>query len=145
MPLRDEHGAIIGTFGISRDITKLKQTEEALKDAKNNAEEAQKTAEAANRAKSEFLANMSHELRTPLSVILGLAQIMRRNPHIPKEERENLDLMRQSGEHLLTLINSVLDMSKIEAGQISLNETNIDLSHLLNELEEMFSVNRCLF
>jgi PAS domain S-box-containing protein len=138
MPLRDEHGTIIGTFGISRDITKLKQTETALKYAKNKAEEAQKVAEAANRAKSEFLTNMSHELRTPLNVILGLAQIMTRNPHIPDDERENLDLMRHSGEHLLMLINNILDMSKIEAGHISLNERNFDLFRLLDELHEMF-------
>jgi len=133
MPLRDEHGKIIGTFGISRNITKQKQTEEALKHAKD-------AAEAANRAKSEFLANMSHELRTPLNVILGFTQIMARNMYIPDEERENLDIIRRSGEHLLTLINSVLDMSKIEAGHIVLQETNIDLFRLFDELENMFSL-----
>jgi PAS domain S-box-containing protein len=138
MPLRDEHGKIIGTFGVSTDISKLKQTEKALRQAKDIAEEARQVAESANQAKSEFLANMSHELRTPLNVILGLAQIMARNHHISEEERENLDIIRRSGEHLLTLINSVLDMSKIEAGQISINETNIDLFCLLDELEEMF-------
>jgi signal transduction histidine kinase/DNA-binding response OmpR family regulator len=99
---------------------------------------AKEAAEAANRAKSEFLANMSHELRTPLNVILGLAQIMTHHPHIPSAERENLDLMRQSGEHLLMLINNILDMSKIEAGHIGLNERNFDLFRLLHELKEMF-------
>jgi PAS domain S-box-containing protein len=133
MPLRDEHEEIIGTFGISRDITTLKQTEETLKHAKE-------AAEAANRAKSEFLANMNHELRTPLNVILGLTQTMTRNPLIPAEERENLEIIYRSGEHLLTLINNVLDLSKIEAGRVVLQENNINLFRLLDELEEMFSL-----
>lgn len=133
MPLRNEHGEIIGIFGVSRDITELKHTEDALRHAKN-------AAEAANRAKSEFLANMSHELRTPLNVILGLTQIMTRNPQILKEERENLDIIHHSGEHLLMLINNVLDLSKIEAGRIPINESSIDLFRLLDELKEMFAV-----
>jgi PAS domain S-box-containing protein len=133
MPLYNERNAIIGTFGISRDITALKQTEDALRHAKN-------AAEAANRAKSEFLANMNHELRTPLNVILGLTQAMTRNPIIPVEERENLEIIYRSGEHLLTLINSVLDLSKIEAGRMVLQEHNVDLFCLLDELEEMFSL-----
>jgi len=133
MPLRDEHGEIIGTFGISRNITKLKQTEETLKDAKE-------AAEAANRAKSEFLANMNHELRTPLNVILGLTQSMTRNPLIPVEERENIEVIYRSGEHLLMLINNVLDITKIEAERMVLHESNVDLFRLLDELEEMFSL-----
>ena len=146
MPLRDEHGEIIGIFGISRDITPLKHTEEALRFAKEGAEEAQraaeeaqKSAEAANRAKSEFLANMSHELRTPLNVILGLSQLMVRNTSISEEERENFDIIRHSGEHLLNLINNVLDISKIEAGRMNLQESSIDLYQFLDELEEMFA------
>ncbi|GAK51426.1 putative Histidine kinase [Candidatus Moduliflexus flocculans] len=132
MPLRDERGEIVGTFGISRDITLLKQSEEALRQAKE-------AAESANSAKSEFLANMSHELRTPLNVMLGFAQIMARHSDISGENKEYLDIIRHSGEHLLSLINNVLDLSKIEAGRMSVNESTIDLFRLLSELEEMFT------
>jgi len=99
---------------------------------------AEKDAEAANQAKSEFLANMSHELRTPLNAILGFAQIMERNPAISSEE-ESLKIIQRSGTHLLTLINRVLDLSKIEAGHLTLDEHGFDLLHLLEELENMLA------
>jgi signal transduction histidine kinase/DNA-binding response OmpR family regulator len=100
---------------------------------------AEEAAEAANQAKSEFLANMSHELRTPLNAILGFAQIMERNPNMSSEE-ENLRIIQRSGTHLLTLINQVLDLSKIEAGRITTEEHGFDLFHLLDELENMLSL-----
>jgi len=100
---------------------------------------AEKAAEAANQAKSEFLANMSHELRTPLNAILGFAQIMERNPNISSEE-EHLKIIQRSGTHLLTLINQVLDLSKIEAGHIAIEEQDFDLFHMLDELENMLSL-----
>ena len=86
----------------------------AAEEAQKVAEAAQKASEAANHAKSEFLANMSHELRTPLNVILGLTQLMVRNAAISEEERENLEIIHHSGEHLLSLINNVLELSRIE-------------------------------
>jgi signal transduction histidine kinase/CheY-like chemotaxis protein len=92
----------------------------------------------ANRAKSVFLANMSHELRTPLNAILGFTQLMMRDQGVSAEYRENLDVIIRSGEHLLGLINDVLEMSKIEAGQHTLNAENFDLYYMLNGLEEMF-------
>ena len=133
MLLRDEHGEIIGIFGISRDISKLKETEDVLKQAKE-------AAEAANRAKSEFLANINHELRTPLNVILGQTQAMSRNAKIPEDERSNLDIIYRSGTHLLALINTILDMSKIEAGRMTLRENTTDLFRFLQDLENMFSL-----
>ncbi len=101
---------------------------------------AEEAAESANQAKSTFLANMSHELRTPLNAILGFAQIMSHNPKIPSEEQENLSIIQRNGDHLLTLINQVLDLSKIEAGRITLNEKNVDLHRLLDDLKDMFSL-----
>ncbi|MCU0497656.1 MAG: ATP-binding protein [Anaerolineae bacterium] len=102
--------------------------------------EAREKAEQANRSKSVFLANMSHELRTPLNAILGFAQIMERDPHLNVRQRDHLGIVSRSGEHLLGLINDVLEMSKIEAGQTTLTETAFDLREMLRGIEEMFRV-----
>jgi signal transduction histidine kinase/ligand-binding sensor domain-containing protein/CheY-like chemotaxis protein len=97
-------------------------------------------AEAANLAKSTFLANMSHELRTPLNAILGFAQVMQRSQSLDEDNRDSLSIIIRSGEHLLTLINQVLDLSKIEAGRVTLDETDFSLTQLLNDLEDMFAL-----
>ncbi|MEG3875873.1 ATP-binding protein [Microcoleus sp. herbarium7] len=97
-------------------------------------------AESANLAKSTFLANMSHELRTPLNAILGFSQLMQRSRNLNPEQQENIRIIHRSGEHLLTLINQILDLAKIEAGRITLNPTEFKLTSLLNELEEMFQL-----
>ncbi|HEY9735021.1 MAG TPA: ATP-binding protein [Trichocoleus sp.] len=101
---------------------------------------AKETADAANRAKSEFLANMSHELRTPLNAILGFAQLLLRDTTLDPEHRSNLNIVNRSGEHLLALINDVLEMSKIEAGRITLNEQTTNLRGFLSALEDMFKL-----
>ncbi|MBD0385908.1 MAG: PAS domain S-box protein [Nostoc sp. C3-bin3] len=100
-------------------------------------QEAVITADAANRAKSEFLANMSHELRTPLNAILGFTQIMSHDHALSTEHQQNLAIINRAGEHLLNLINDILEMSKIEAGRITLNLNSFDLIRLLESLEEM--------
>ncbi|MBK4728294.1 PAS domain S-box protein [Oxynema sp. CENA135] len=97
-------------------------------------------ADAANRSKSEFLANMSHELRTPLNAILGFAQIMTADDSLNSEHRRNLNIINRAGAHLLDLINDVLEMSKIEAGRIQLNENDFDLLLLLDTLQEILKV-----
>ncbi|MCP4350156.1 MAG: response regulator [Desulfobacterales bacterium] len=119
--------------------TRLYETNREKERAKE-LERAKEKAEAANQAKSTFLASMSHELRTPLNAIIGFAQIMTHNPNIPPEEQDNLAIIQRSGNHLLTLINQVLDFSKIEAGRVTLNEHSFDLFHLLDEVNNMFSL-----
>jgi len=100
--------------------------------------QAEAEAAAASKAKSEFVANMSHELRTPLNAILGFTQILRRDEFLNKEQREYIEIIYNSGEHLLGLINDVLELSKIEAGVLSLNQTIFDCYRFLDSLEEMF-------
>ncbi|UNU26648.1 response regulator [Microcoleus vaginatus] len=101
---------------------------------------AEEAAAAASLAKSQFVANMSHELRTPLNAILGFTQLMSRDSLLNQENLENLRIINRSGQHLLELINDVLDLSKIEAGIIGLDERSFDLYQLLDSLEEMFQI-----
>ncbi|MCU7922387.1 MAG: response regulator [Candidatus Thiodiazotropha sp. (ex Dulcina madagascariensis)] len=100
-------------------------------------QQAKKSAEAAYQAKSVFLANMSHELRTPLNAILGFSELMARNPAATPTQKENLAIIGHSGEHLLRLINDVLEMSKIEAGRVRLAPEPLDLHRSLREVAEM--------
>ncbi|WOD40325.1 CHASE2 domain-containing protein [Nodosilinea sp. E11] len=124
---------------ILEEITNHKQAEAALQEAKEAAlREAERSA-AASRAKGDFLAHMSHELRTPLNVILGFTQVISHDQALSIDHRTHLKIINRSGQHLLSMINDVLEISKIEAGRIQLNKTRFDLFHLLNDLEVMVS------
>ncbi|MCH9696707.1 MAG: response regulator [Gammaproteobacteria bacterium] len=122
----DELGELGHAFN---DMTLSKAQQEALRQAKESAE-------SASQAKSEFLANMSHELRTPLNSILGYAQLLKRTELSPDEQLKSLHTIEQSGQHLLTLINEILDLSKIEAGQFQLLPVVFNLRQLLKTVED---------
>jgi signal transduction histidine kinase/DNA-binding response OmpR family regulator len=143
-----EDGFTGHAVGILRDISERKKVEEELRRYKDQLEEkvqlrtvdlvlARNAAEAANKAKSVFLSSMSHELRTPLNAILGFSNMMRKDPLLLQEQRENLDIINRSGEHLLTLINDVLEMAKIEAGRVQLESAPFDLGGLVRDVTDM--------
>ena len=122
---------------MSREIGIRKQTEKDLKKARDDAEAAQGAAEAASQAKSIFLANMSHELRTPLNAILGFSGMLAREQTATADQQEKMSIINRSGQHLLAMINDVLDLSKIEAGSVELSENPFDLIALLKEISVM--------
>ncbi|HZW25631.1 MAG TPA: ATP-binding protein [Gallionella sp.] len=126
-PVLDEDGTLLGTVGIAFDISKRKAAEAAREAA---LEEAERLA----RVRSEFLAQMSHELRTPLNGILGYAQILQRDAGLSERQSTGLTVIRQSGEHLLALINDILDFARIEAGKVMLSDGDIQLEKFLNTI-----------
>jgi len=127
--LLDANGQIIGLLGISRDITERKKAEEEIIRAKNEAEKA-------NLAKSEFLSRMSHELRTPMNSILGFAQLLNMDELSPKQKR-GVNHIIKSGKHLLNLINEVLDISRIEAGRMSLLIDPVQLNRVIRDVIDL--------
>jgi PAS domain S-box-containing protein len=123
---------------ILHNSAELQTANRQLHDANAQLLQAKVDAEAANRSKSTFLSTMSHEIRTPMNAILGYAQLMLRDPSLGTDARTNLNIIGRSGEHLLTLINDVLDMSKIESGRTELNPVTFNLPKLLEDLAAMF-------
>lgn len=132
-PVVDEDGTVLGTVGAARDISERKAAEAAREAA---LQEARRLA----RLRSEFLAQMSHELRTPLNGILGYAQIMQRDESLDRRQRANVSIIRESGEHLLTLIDDVLDLAKVEAGKIELHPSDFALGPFLRSLSDLVRV-----
>jgi signal transduction histidine kinase/DNA-binding NarL/FixJ family response regulator len=135
---RDEIGVL--ATSINTMTQRLAQTIEHLETVFAEAQRAKDTAEAANRAKSIFLANMSHELRTPLNGILGYAQILRRDKMLNDRQVAGLNVIQQSGEHLLTLINDILDFAKIEAGKLELSLADFRLTRFLRTVVDIVDV-----
>jgi PAS domain S-box-containing protein len=130
-PVCDKNGTVVGLFGISRDITTFIKTQESLQQAKEQAE-------AANRTKSAFLANMSHELRTPLNAIMGFAQILTYSNDLPEAYKRHVESIYNSGNYLLSLINDILDLAKVEAGRIELFPEDIAIQDFMQDVVEMF-------
>ena len=139
-PLHDNNSQVNGVIGVSSDITDTVEYEEALIQAKTEAEKAQKQAERANLAKSQFLANMSHELRTPMNAILGFTQILARDRSLSEKNREYVEITNRSGQHLLSMINDILDLSKIESGRLELTTEPFSLTYLIEDLENMLGL-----
>jgi len=138
--IRDEAGRPYRGSGITADITDEMRAEEARRQAAAE-REARRVAELANRAKSQFLSTMSHELRTPLNGILGYAQMLAKDDTLGERQRRGIETIYTSGEHLLSLINDILDLSRIEAGRIELSPTPVEFAAFLRSVADVVQVN----
>ena len=134
----DRDRRLRGVFAAARDITERKRLDQVLQEKNVELENAKSVAEIANKAKSAFLANMSHEIRTPMNAILGFSQLMLRDTGLTTSQKKHLQTINRSGEHLLALINDILELSKIEAGRSVLKPVAFDLNGMLDEIEVMF-------
>ena len=154
--IRNADGQAVRIVGVNRDVTDMidadREREQLVRELRQHQEDlealvasrttelhaAKDAAESASRAKSAFLANMSHEIRTPMNAILGYAQLLQRDRSLGLAQRQRIDIIHSSGNHLLTLINDILEMSKIEAGRATLTVEPFDLHALLRDVHGMF-------
>ena len=132
-PVQDDAGRITHFVAVKEDSTARRQAERELQEAKE-------AADTANRAKGAFLASMSHEIRTPMNAILGFSQLLLRDPQLTAQQRHQLTTITRSGEHLLEIINDILEMARIEAGRVTFHPVAFDLHLLLDDLERLFSL-----
>jgi PAS domain S-box-containing protein len=128
----DRGRTLQGVFAAARDVTERKQVEAELKQARA-------VAESASRTKSDFLASMSHEIRTPMNAIMGIADLLAKTP-LSAEQDKYVTIFRRAGENLLNLINDILDLSKVEASQLELEQTGFSLQDLLEKVVEMIAL-----
>ncbi len=137
MPYR-RNGVIDGFFVMQSDVTPIKDAEVRLHVLNESLAQARDAADAANRAKSEFLANMSHEIRTPMNTVLGLTRLLQRS-ELNREQSANVEKISEATKHLLTIINDILDLSKVEAGQLRLERVNFALASLLDQVRSLIN------
>lgn len=135
IPLKNESGEIYGMCGLATDVTEIKVAQGEAEEARLQAEEALKRAEEANRTKSAFLANISHEIRTPLNAILGFTDIL--SATAPDHQKGYLEAIKTAGESLLAMINDVLDLARMDAGDISLRSEPMVLHRTIRECTEL--------
>jgi len=133
---KDDRGNVLGAVVVARDITEQKRFEKELIDAKHTAEQATQKAEEANKLKEAFLANMSHEIRTPMNAIIGFSDILYRG-HLEDKEKEYVRTIKIAGENLLDIINDILDISKIEAGMMVMEEKAFSIKEIFKSLSVM--------
>jgi PAS domain S-box-containing protein len=145
---RDAQGKVVRMVGVSIDVTEATESEQELRRHRSHLEElvsertaalsvAVAEAQAASRAKSVFLSTMSHELRTPLNSVIGFSRLMAHSTTMSADEKRNMAIIHRSGQHLLALINDILELSRIEAGGVSLHREAVDVTQLLRDVSDM--------